>query len=676
MHQKIRIVLFLLLGLLFIAVSFIPDLVSDELKALCLEKFGPKYPWYLLGFFVVGTFILLWIGDIKSLLGIRSLSADPKHLNIPWSWSAKQRLQQAKQALADADPQTALRLLQEFDSPSLNDTLILLSTQLANYQAENIAGTLGTDEKNVGFNKLTKRILSLINSIESNFSEQENHNRNIRDSIRKRYQERLSQKMALRQAVKLRKWVSKEGTSELIAATFKTYPEQAIPEEIGKLFQDAHGRLLIVGQPGMGKTTLLLELADRLFDLEVDALPLLINLASWKSDFNTLENWLEEVLPSELSTNKSGAKAVLQQSNLILLLDGLDELKEPSEMASCLAAIAEYGATAGRRFVITCRIEDYKAIQEDARVNLQIEVGSLDATELIAELDKIGYQQPEAKALAQALRSDELLQEVVTTPFYFNTLQLLYAGKTPVFTTTDLDARKSEIEQKFIEYALQPAKLKAYKPEDAQRWLSFLASSMTDKSKVVFELVDLQYGWQKWTKSEKFVAYQIRSLIAGLSSGIVLSLTLSLAFGLVFGLVFGLAKKSLILGIINGLYLGLVFGLMISLFLGVAICLIFGLTENIKLFWPTIETKDRIVGSLTFGNYTKEHLVLSLAIGLFVGLLAAVFNGIFIGLFFFLFTIFFVFLIEVVKFEITQFIRIDKPYQRFNGFRDCFLGIW
>lgn len=146
--------------------------------------------------------------------------------------------------------------------------------------------------------------------------------------------------------------------------------------------------LLSVG-PVWVKLLFLLELADRLFDLEADVLPVLINLASWKSGFVKLENWLEEVLASELSTNKSGAKAVLQQTSLILLLDGLDELKEESEMASCLAAISEYGANQGRRFVITCRIEEYKAVQEDARVNMQIEVGSLDAAELIAELEKL-----------------------------------------------------------------------------------------------------------------------------------------------------------------------------------------------------------------------------------------------------------------------------------------------
>ena len=661
MKQKSRLALFLLLGFLVITLNFIPDLVSDELKGWCLEKFGPKYPWYFIGFFVVASFVLLWLGDLKELLGTQSQSVDPESLNIPWSLEATQRLENANKAIAKADHQTALRLLYEFDAPALKMPLTLLSSQLAKLQDETIAGTQAADEKSVAFNKVTKGIVSLIHSIETSFADKEAENRKIRASLRQRYQERLNQKIAFRQAVKLRTWLSKKGTSELVASTFKTYPETEIPEEISNFFLDARGRLLIVGQPGMGKTTLLLELADRLFDLEPDALPILINLASWKSGFIQLETWLEEVLASELSTNKSGAKAVLQQSNLILLLDGLDELKEESEMASCLAAIAEYGKTAGRRFVITCRMEEYKTVQEDARVNMQIEVGSLNAEELIAELEKTGYEQPEAKVLAEALRKDELLRQVVETPFYFNTLQLMYAGRTPAFTTNDPESRKSEIEQKFVEYTLNNNPLSNYTATNAGHWLSFLAKRMTDKSKVVFELLDLQYDWQKGTRGEK--------IAAGLVGGLVEGLVIGLVEGLVIGLVIGLFE-----GLFEGLFVGLAIGL--------AIGLVGGLVGGIRQVWALVVTKDTIVWSINnLIKYIKKNLVWSLVGGLVIGLVFSLVGGLVfdlfeglveglvvglvVGLVMSLVMSLVGGLVDMIDYESATFTQINKPYQRF-----------
>lgn len=111
MKRKRGFVLFLLLWLLTITLNFIPDLVSDVLKVWCLEWFGPKYPWYLIGFFIVVYFILQCFGDLKDLLGTKKQSVNAEKLNIPWSLEAKQRLQNARNATANAEQQTALQLL-------------------------------------------------------------------------------------------------------------------------------------------------------------------------------------------------------------------------------------------------------------------------------------------------------------------------------------------------------------------------------------------------------------------------------------------------------------------------------------------------------------------------------------------------------------------------------------
>ncbi|MCY7329805.1 MAG: NACHT domain-containing protein, partial [Saprospiraceae bacterium] len=410
---------------------------------------------------------------------------------------------------------------------------------------------------NIAINRINSDIYGLIGDIENQLADGEKENRQLRETFRQGYRDRLDQKLASRQPVNLRRFATTEGTSEPVAATFIPYSSDTIREEIGKTFQAARGRLLIVGQPGAGKTTLLLQLAARLFDLEADALPIVLNLATWQSRFGELETWLEAVLAAELSTNQAGARAVLRQSKLLLLLDGLDELKEDEAINSCLAAIANYGAVAGRRFVITCRMEEYKRVQEDARVNLQIEVGPLQGEQLEIELARMGREQPEAVPLLQAIQNDPLLRQAVETPFYFNTLQLLFAGRLPVFTATDLEGRKAEIKQKFVDNALQNIQNKGYLPQPATHWLSFLASRMDERNQETFEHRDMQYDtWKRWSRWNIFTANFI--------------------YGLVFGLVFGLVA-----GLVAGLLGGLVGGLVVGLFVGLGAGLFVGLNNEI-----------------------------------------------------------------------------------------------
>jgi len=634
MPQRRRLFFFLIIGCLTIAVGFIPDLVSDELKAWCLQHLGPSYPWYLIGFFIVGCFVLLaFSGEFSSVFSLSRRTSSRQPGKIAWSQGGIKLLQAALEKLEKAHLEESINILSELKNSLVDEQLSLLSARLTKYYHDNRIGILNSEQKEITFNRISKDLFDLIKSIENQLSEGEKEYRQMREAFRRRYRDRLDQKLAFRQPVNLRRMATSEGTSERVAATFLPYSGEAIREEIGKTFLESYGRLLIVGQPGAGKTTLLLQLADRLFDLEADALPVVLNLATWQSSFGKLETWLENVLLAELSTNKAGARTVLRQINLILLLDGLDELKEDEAISACLAAIADYGATPGRRFVITCRIEEYKRVQEDARVNLQIEVGPLQGDQLEVELTRMGREQPEALSLLQAIQSDPLLRQAVETPFYFNTLQLLFAGRLPVFTTNDLESRKAEIIFKFVESTLKNTQNNDYPPASTMRWLSFLASRMNDRKKVVFELRDLQYDWWKgWTRWEIGVANSIIGVAVGIVIGTAIGALTRMSYSAAIGPVLGLFY-----GVIGGL-------------------------EGKKL--PAITTRDYINWSIiAFWKYFKRTSVVVLIYGILGGLICGPICGLLIGLFVWLLIV----LIVMSMSESSDFIQIKSPYQRFKA---------
>ena len=283
--------------------------------------------------------------------------------NIANTKAHRLTLQDAKKAIEKAKPDEALCLLSEMRLPQVQETISLLSARLAKHTHSDIQGVLSFEQKDRDFNRLIKDIVALIAVLDSERATSAGFDASIKQYLTDRYTQRLSQKMANRQPVNLRRLVTTEGTSEETSEGFVAYDNAEIKVHIAQTFHDAHERLLITGVPGAGKTTLLLQLVLTLLESEQDALPVLLNLATWKKEYITLDTWLKEILPAELGVTKSLAVQILAQERLILLFDGLDEVKA-DDRATCLTAIGRYGEVAQRQYALTSRIEEYKQVQK------------------------------------------------------------------------------------------------------------------------------------------------------------------------------------------------------------------------------------------------------------------------------------------------------------------------
>jgi hypothetical protein len=484
-----------------------------------------------------------------------SINSQSEGYNIPNTKENRDLLSKAKEAIGKAQPEWALRHLTNLNLQKVNDTVSLLSARLAKHQQSNIQGILSNDDKDRTLNRINADILALITVLDSEMKTSAVLDNTIKEYLTKRYEKRLSQKLAGRQPVNLRRLITTEGTSEETSAAFVPYSGDEIKEHIAQTFQEAHGRLLITGVPGAGKTTLLLQLELALLKTETDALPVILNLATWKKEYITLDTWLKEILPAELGVSNRFAADILLQNRLILLFDGFDEVKEDNR-ESCLEAIGRYGADAKRQFVITSRIEEYKDVAKDAPVYLQIEVGALTIEQIETELERVGYDQPEAKPLLQAIRQDDILRESVKVPFYFNTLQLLFASGKRLsdlrFTSTTVVGRQAEMIERFAAFELAGIPDKSYTSTQSKNWLAFLAFKMESRNLVVFELEELQYVWWNWSTRELFVAGIIEGFVVNVAPNLILVpfaiFVLNFGYGLIFLLVF-----SLLTGIISSL---------------------------------------------------------------------------------------------------------------------------
>lgn len=313
--------------------------------------------------------------------------------------------------------------------------------------------------------------------------------------------------------------------------------------------------LLILGEPGSGKTIALLQLAQRLIEKTENNLsqliPIVLNLSSWAKKQQKIEEWLIEELREKYQVSKSLSQPWIEQEKLILLLDGLDEVKIEYRN-NCVRALNNFITNHGITEIVVCsRVKDYEALKQKLKLSSAICIEPLSSEQVHSFLAKAGDSLIGLKTL---LQQDNELENFAQTPLILNIMSLAYQGVQiedllPQFRSTK--DRYYKLWNAYIERMLNRKKTSAkYPKEKVLPWLSWLAERMVQESQTVFSIENMQPTWLD-SRSE-IIAYQTRNflfswLIFGLIFGLIYGLSVELKFGFIYGFIF-----ALIVGLILG----------------------------------------------------------------------------------------------------------------------------
>lgn len=277
-----------------------------------------------------------------------------------------------------------------------------------------------------------------------------------------------------------------------------------LPKNVSDLavFEEAGRALLILGAPGAGKTTTLLEIARELIaQAETDPsqpIPVVFNLSNWAIQRADLSVWLVSELAIRYQVPRAVGRDWLTDHRILPLLDGLDEVA-PAAQAACVRAINDYVDRGGLPgLIVCCRSGEYAALPIRLRLNAAIAISPLSPEQIDDYLEAGGES---LAALRQVMQSDDVLEVLAQTPLFLSLMCLAYQDvPTADLACPDLTTVEQRRRHLLDQFVARMLKRKGRRPGEVPgpellRWLGWLARRMNANSITVFASERMQPRW-------------------------------------------------------------------------------------------------------------------------------------------------------------------------------------
>ncbi|MBN8561086.1 MAG: NACHT domain-containing NTPase [Leptolyngbya sp. UWPOB_LEPTO1] len=263
---------------------------------------------------------------------------------------------------------------------------------------------------------------------------------------------------------------------------------------------ERHDKLMVLGKPGSGKTTFLKRLAMLCIDEEfqADRIPIFVSLKAFAEIPRQPPLFI--YLCNHISHNQGGdqlsrvshkLQAALAAGQVLILLDGLDEVKDVDSQR-IINEIQEFAKRYHRnQFVITCRIAAREYAFEQFT---EVEIADFDDKQILDFVTKwfrTKDNPAKIKNFLEKLENHNRIKELATSPLLLTLLCLVFGE------STDFPENRSELYEEGLDVLLKKwdatrniERDRAYKKLSRQRkedLLSYLAFTFFEQNEYFFK---------------------------------------------------------------------------------------------------------------------------------------------------------------------------------------------
>ncbi|MEH2076016.1 MAG: NACHT domain-containing NTPase [Nostoc sp.] len=267
---------------------------------------------------------------------------------------------------------------------------------------------------------------------------------------------------------------------------------------------EKYSKLMILGKPGAGKTTFLKYLAIQCIggEFQAERVPIFVTLKNFAETAN--KPGLLQYITEETINPISSIRDVLTNGKALVLLDGLDEVRE-EDSDRVLKQIREFSDRfQNNHFVMTCRIAAREYTFEKFT---EVEVADFDDEQIaIFANNWFNSKAVQSETFIKLLKNDNRIQELAISPLLLTLLCLAFEE------SGDFPANRSELYKEGIDTLLKKWDAKrgiirdqVYKKLSVQRKEDLL-------SKIALATFELGDYFFKQKIAEQYITEYIRNL--------------------------------------------------------------------------------------------------------------------------------------------------------------------
>jgi hypothetical protein len=192
---------------------------------------------------------------------------------------------------------------------------------------------------------------------------------------------------------------------------------------IGEYFQEVGCSLLILGEPGSGKTTTLRDLNYDLLNRAErgsrQPIPVMLHLSSWKVP--PVSDWVVKQLSFQHQIKEEKIRDWLKEHRLLLLFDGLDEVRKDQRLA-CVDALNKFAPEVGLAgMAVCCRFKEYRALSVKLTLTATVQLKLLSDQQVLQHV-----KGKDCDDLHTVLQEDSGLRILVRSPFMLGLMMQTY----------------------------------------------------------------------------------------------------------------------------------------------------------------------------------------------------------------------------------------------------------